>query len=172
MLFEMSEYATTMPSVNQLELHPRFSSPELRRVAAKLGVQLMAYGSGNSALIEKSPVVAEIAARVGKSPVQVALKWTLQHGVAVVAQSKTPTHIVENSPSSLEGWELSTDDMAALDAMDESYPYYWDPVATEITVGGWSCTNCTTLDCTYINKAKAKKCEICGSNKSPKKRKV
>lgn len=31
---EMEEYATVFPAVNQLELHPRFASPELRLYAA------------------------------------------------------------------------------------------------------------------------------------------
>ncbi len=34
MLKEMEEYATVLPAVNQLELHPRFASPELRVYAA------------------------------------------------------------------------------------------------------------------------------------------
>ena len=71
LLKEMEEYATVMPAVNQLELHPRFSSPELRELAAEMGVVLTGYGSGNSLIIEKSPAIAAIAKKVGKSPMQV-----------------------------------------------------------------------------------------------------
>jgi diketogulonate reductase-like aldo/keto reductase len=38
MLREMMKYAEVMPAVNQLELHPRFASPELRSVAAALTI--------------------------------------------------------------------------------------------------------------------------------------
>lgn len=37
LLLEMKEYAKVMPAINQLELHPKFSSPELRRVCKELG---------------------------------------------------------------------------------------------------------------------------------------
>merc|ERR1712176_869729 len=40
LLLEMKEYATIKPVVNQLELHPRYSSPELRKVAKEMEVVL------------------------------------------------------------------------------------------------------------------------------------
>ncbi len=46
---EMETYAIDcMPCVNQLELHPRFSSPSLRSYAEQTGLVLTGYGSGNS----------------------------------------------------------------------------------------------------------------------------
>lgn len=58
LLLEMKEYATVMPAVNQLELHPRHAAVELQKVAKEMGVVLTAYGTGNSVLIEKNPVVS------------------------------------------------------------------------------------------------------------------
>ena len=42
-----------MPAANQLELHPRYASPSLRKYAEERGIHLTAYGTGNSVLIEK-----------------------------------------------------------------------------------------------------------------------
>eukprot|EP01048_Picozoa_sp_COSAG05_P001527 COSAG05_NODE_52_length_23775_cov_49.471110_2_plen_323_part_00 len=40
LLEEMKGYATVLPAVNQLELHPRFSSPALRKLAKEMGIVL------------------------------------------------------------------------------------------------------------------------------------
>lgn len=49
LLREMEGYATQcMPCINQLELHPRFSSPSLRSYAEETGLVLTGYGTGNS----------------------------------------------------------------------------------------------------------------------------
>lgn len=49
LLREMEGYATRcMPCINQLELHPRFSSPSLRSYAEATGLVLTGYGTGNS----------------------------------------------------------------------------------------------------------------------------
>ena len=105
-----------------------------------MGCKLTGYGSGNSMLInheykhQSSLVVNDIAKRIGKSPMQIVLRWTLQKGIAVVARSRSMDHIIENAPASLLSWELSNKDMTLLDGLNEDYPYYWDPLATELTI--------------------------------------
>lgn len=56
LLEEMVEYAEIMPCVNQLELHPRYASPDLQATAKKHGVVLTGYGTGNSLGIYTDPV--------------------------------------------------------------------------------------------------------------------
>lgn len=132
LLKEMEGYATVLPCVNQVEFHPRFSHPKLQKVCKAMGIVLTAYGSGNSVRIENSPIVASIAARVNKSPLQVVLKWTLQNGVGVIPAAKQEVHIKENLE--LFDFTLSEDDMSKLNAMNEEHPYYWDPKPTQDTV--------------------------------------
>jgi diketogulonate reductase-like aldo/keto reductase len=132
LLTEMSDYATVMPCVNQLEFHPRFSSPKLQKLCKEMGIVLTAYGSGNSVKVEQSPIVAEIAARVHKSPLQVVLKWTLQLGVGVIPAARQEAHIAENLD--LFDFTLSEEDMARLNGMNEDHCYYWDPKPTQDTI--------------------------------------
>eukprot|EP01051_Picozoa_sp_SAG22_P003803 SAG22_NODE_190_length_15715_cov_21.164980_5_plen_129_part_00 len=113
-------------AVNQLELHPRFSSPSLRKHAAATGLVLTGYGSGNSVAIEKNPIVTAIAARLGCSAVAVVLKWTLARGVCVVPRTANPAKIEENI-SKAPLLPLAADDLAALDSLNEAHPYYWEP---------------------------------------------
>jgi D-xylose reductase len=124
----MDKYAAVAPAVNQIEFHPRFSSPSLRAVAASRGLVLTAYGSGNSTRLSKSPVVAAMAERLGLQPLAVVLQWTLQHGVVVIPRTANVQHMAENAAVATAGAQLSAEDMAALDALNEAHPYYWWPL--------------------------------------------
>jgi len=133
LLEEMATWAEIMPAVNQVEFHPRFACPKLIKVAEKLGVRLVGYGSALSMLMEKNPVIQEIAARTGRPPMQVILRWTAQKGVVTIPKSARPKYQAENMES-LSGPDLSPADVAAIDAINEDHPYYWLPEATIQTV--------------------------------------
>ncbi len=64
------------------------------------------------------PTLKEIAAKHGKSPAQVVLRWDLQHGVVTIPKSVTPSRIAENAD--LFDFELSDEDMARIDALNEN----------------------------------------------------
>jgi 2,5-diketo-D-gluconate reductase A len=122
----MASNVSVMPAVNQLELHPRFSSPTLRAYASESGMALTAYGSGNSANIEKNVVVARIAADYHTTPIDIVLRWTLQKGIAVIPRTATPAHMVANLASAAAP-ALTKAEVAQLDALNEDHPYYWHP---------------------------------------------
>jgi len=124
---EMDAYAAIAPAVNQLELHPRASSPALRALAAATGMALTAYGTGNSAAIERSPVVAAIAERRRTSPIGVVIQWTLQRGVTVIPRTATLAHMEANFESAAAP-ALSAEELAQLDALNEAHFYYWEPL--------------------------------------------
>ena len=125
---EMDSYVSLCKAaVNQLELHPRYSSPSLRKHADVGGYVLTGYGSGNSVAIEKSAAVKAIADRLSVHPVTVVLKWTLARGVCVVPRTADPEKIVSNiavAPT----LELTPEDLAVMDVMNEAEPYYWSPL--------------------------------------------
>ncbi|WP_030155060.1 aldo/keto reductase [Streptomyces sp. NRRL S-244] len=105
-----------VPAVNQVELHPLFPQAELRAVHATLGIATEAWsplGQGKELLT--LPAVVETAARYGRSPAQVVLRWHLQLGNVVIPKSVTPARIRENLD--VFGFELEAADLAALDAL-------------------------------------------------------
>ena len=55
-----------------------------------------------------------------KTPMQIVLKWTIQHGVAVVPRSASKEHIIENLQ--LFDFTLDDADMEAIDGLDENHP--------------------------------------------------
>lgn len=135
LLAEMETYAKVMPAANQLELHPRYASPSLRKYAKEKGIHLTAYGTGNSVLIEKdtNATVKEIAAKHGINPLAVVIRWTLHHGVSVIPRSGDAEHIRENCREIALAQQKGTkellppEDVARLDALHEEHPYYWSP---------------------------------------------
>lgn len=130
----MEKYALVMPCVNQLEFHPRASSPSLQALAKELGLVLTAYGSCNSTSIEKREetrshsVVSAIAAKYNLSTYSVILKWTLAKGVVVIPRSAKASHLKENKDACTDGIKLTDDDIKQLDTLNEAHFYYWSPM--------------------------------------------
>lgn len=85
-----------IPTLNQIELHPRFSQPEMRTVHRSLGVRTSAWsplGRGASLTI---PELRRIGHNYGKTPAQVAIRWHLQLHNVVVPKSTHAQRLREN----------------------------------------------------------------------------
>ncbi|MCW2667639.1 MAG: aldo/keto reductase, partial [Frankiales bacterium] len=61
------------------------------------------------------PVVTGIADRLGRTPAQVLVRWHLEHDTVVLPKSAARERIVANAD--VDGFALSADDVAALDAL-------------------------------------------------------
>ena len=114
-----------VPAVNQIELHPYFSQPEVQRFGAEHGILTQAwspiggitfYRDGKHTSTLKDPVIGDIARAHGTSPAQVMLRWGLQHGRSVIPKSTNPARIAENFD--VFEVELTREEMAAIDALD------------------------------------------------------
>jgi diketogulonate reductase-like aldo/keto reductase len=118
------ERSTVIPAVNQIEVHPYFSQPEVREANRQHGILTQAWspiggitayrGDGISSFDD--PVLGEIAERHGKTPAQVMLRWHLQHGRSAIPKSTHPGRIRENFD--VFDFELSADELAAIDQLD------------------------------------------------------
>jgi D-xylose reductase len=73
-------------------------------------------GEGDSAL--EQPVVAQIAARHGKSPAQVLLRWGVQRGTAVIPKSTRVERLRENLD--IFDFELAANEMAAISGLNRN----------------------------------------------------
>ena len=61
------------------------------------------------------PLIAGIAARYGKTPAQLCIRWCLQKGALPLPKSVTPARIRENVQ--VFDFTIAPEDMARLDAM-------------------------------------------------------
>jgi 2,5-diketo-D-gluconate reductase A len=116
----------TVPVLNQIELNPRLQQAELRDLHDRLGVVTQSWtplGQGRS--FDAAPVRAA-AARSGKSPAQVILRWHMQLGVSAIPRSTRAAGLAENLD--IFDFTLTADEMSAMVALDEGARCGPDPM--------------------------------------------
>lgn len=117
----------TVPAVNQIELHPAFAQRELRAFGEGHGIRTEAWGplgQGKYDLFSEQ-AVKDAATAHGVSPAQAVIRWHLQSGTIVFPKSSTPERIAQNFD--VFGFELSADEMAAIDGLDRGLRVGADP---------------------------------------------
>ena len=124
-LTTLLERSTVVPAVNQIEVHPYFAQREVQDLDAEHGILTQAwspiggitfYRDGQHSSTLEDPVIGDIAKAHDKTPAQVMLRWHLQQGRSVIPKSTNPARIAENID--VFDFELSTEELAAIDALD------------------------------------------------------
>jgi len=93
------------------------------------GILLEAWAPLVRGLRFKHPVIQKIAKAHDRKPSQVLLRYSLQKGYIPLPKSVSPSRIVENSQ--IFDFELTENDMDALDNLDEYLVTDWDPTDAE-----------------------------------------
>lgn len=117
-LCDLCENFEVLPAVNQVELHPFFQQEKSLETMKNYGVVPEAWGpfaEGKHGIFT-NPVLAEIAAKHGKTVGQVVLRWNIQRGVVVIPKSVHKNRMEEN----IAVWDFSLDgdDMKKIAALD------------------------------------------------------
>jgi len=124
-LTTLLERTTVVPAVNQIEAHPYFQQKDVQTLDAAHGTVTQAwspiggitfYRDGQHSSTLQDPVIGGIAEAHRKTPAQVMLRWHLQQGRSVIPKSTKPERIAENID--VFDFELSTEELAAIDALD------------------------------------------------------
>lgn len=119
-----------VPSVDQVELHPFNAQTELRRYAKEKGIIVTAWGPLFHGHFHEAPEsLAAIGEKYGKTAAQAVLRWHLQNGVSVIPKSVKKHRIVENAD--IFNFELSAEDMAVIDRLNQDKAYGFDPDVTD-----------------------------------------
>lgn len=117
--------AETVPAVNQFELHPTYQQRDLQQAADEAGLAVEAYAPiGKGEDLNEDAVVA-VAEAHGVTPAQAVVRWHVQSDRIVIPKSATPARIASNFD--VFGFELSDDEMAALDAVERGNRLFPDP---------------------------------------------
>jgi 2,5-diketo-D-gluconate reductase A len=106
----------TVPAVNQIELHPYLLNREVRAYDEAHGIATEAWSPIAQGEVLDDPVIAEIAARVARTPAQVVLRWHIERGDIVFPKSVTPERIRENFE--IFDFELEPGDLEQIDGLD------------------------------------------------------
>jgi diketogulonate reductase-like aldo/keto reductase len=124
-LQEVLSESPSPPAVNQVEFHPFLFQRELLDFCRTKGIQLEAYSPLVRGRRMDHPVIRAIAAQHRRTPAQVLIRWSLQHGLVVIPKSVRPERIRENA--SVFDFELTQGEMERLDSLDERAHVAWNP---------------------------------------------
>lgn len=124
-LQDLLKNTDVVPAVNQVEFHPFLYQKRLMQYCRDKGIQLEAYAPLTRGERLDHPVVVDAARRYAKTPAQVLIRWSLQHGIVVIPKSVKPERIHENSE--VFDFNISEADMRKLDSLNEDLRTCWDP---------------------------------------------
>ena len=109
--------ASIHPVANQIQLCPHITRPDhvaYDRAHDIITVGWSPLGQGKDLLNE--PTLATIAARYGKTPAQVVLRWFMELGIVAIPRSSNPERLAQNID--IFDFTLTADEVDAISALD------------------------------------------------------
>ncbi|HET9862795.1 MAG TPA: aldo/keto reductase, partial [Steroidobacteraceae bacterium] len=108
-----------LPAVNQVEWSPFGHSPRMLDFCRDNDIVIQAASPLTRARRLDDAKLGVMAARYGKTPAQLLIRWNLQLGVAPLPKANHVTHQRENL--NVFGFEILPQDMARLNALNEHF---------------------------------------------------
>jgi 2,5-diketo-D-gluconate reductase A len=105
------------PALNQVELHPHFQQRDLRAFHDAHGIATESWSPLGQGKLLDDRAITEIAAKHGRTPAQVVLRWHLDSGLITIPKSVTPSRIRENIR--VFDFALDGDDLERIAALDD-----------------------------------------------------
>lgn len=117
----------SMPSVNQIEVHPLLQQRAAQQANAQYGAVTQSWSPLSHGIIMRNAEVRRIAREHGRTPAQVVLRWHLQQGRMVVPKSVDKARLAENLQ--VGDLLLSDSELAAIDDLEQGARLGPDPRA-------------------------------------------
>lgn len=124
-LEELMTSARIQPAVNQVEFSPYLTQVNVRKFCKDNNILFESYSPLTKGKRLNDRTLLEIAGRHGKSVPQILIRWTLEQNAAVIPKSVRRDRIFENID--VFDFELSVDDLAILNNLNEDDHTSWDP---------------------------------------------
>ena len=116
-LDQLADETDTVPSVNQIEVHPYFTNEQVRAYGRDHGIVTEAWSPIAQGEVLDDPVINRIADGRGKSPAQVVLRWHIQRGDIVFPKSVSQERMKSNFE--IFDFDLDHSEMGAISALDK-----------------------------------------------------
>jgi 2,5-diketo-D-gluconate reductase A len=116
---ELSENTGEVPAVNQIEWTPFGHSLDMLSYCRANGIVVQAWSPLTRGKRLDDEKLSALAAKYGKSPAQVLIRWDLQHGVVPLPKAQRADHQRENLE--VFDFELEAPDMATLDTLNQHF---------------------------------------------------
>jgi 2,5-diketo-D-gluconate reductase A len=113
------------PVINQVELHPWLQQAGVREYDGAHAIATEAWSPLARGRILSDTTLASLAAKHGRSPAQIVLRWQLDLGNIVIPKSITPARIRENID--VFDFALDDDDRARIASLDSGQRTGKDP---------------------------------------------
>lgn len=128
-LHKLFTHSDVKPVINQIECHPRLPQMELLRWGRENNIAVEAWsplgGNRTGQTLRTNPVLEKIAAKHGKTTVQVLIRWQLERGVIVLPKSAHPERVVDNAK--VYDFALDAEDQRDIAMLDDGFRYGASP---------------------------------------------
>ena len=124
-LEEIKKYAKILPAVNQVEFHPFLYQEELLNYCKQNNIVLQAHSPLAENRGNENEAVKSIAKKYDKSPTQIFIRWSLQHGCVPIPKSTHKERIEENI--NVFDFDISSEDIEMLDGLNINLRVRADP---------------------------------------------
>jgi 2,5-diketo-D-gluconate reductase A len=117
-LDRLATESSTVPAVNQIELHPQLPQREQIADDARRGIVTQSWSPlANAGSLLRDPLLVEVAERHGRSVVQIVLAWHVRQGLVTFPKASAPDRLRQN----LEVFDidLDADDLAAIAKLED-----------------------------------------------------
>ena len=108
-----------VPAVNQVEFHPFLFQGDLLAYCQERQIRIESYCPIARAEKTKASVLQRLSEKYGKSPIQVILRWHIEHGLVPIPRSMDPQHIKANAD--IFDFSLTEEEVKQINRLDENY---------------------------------------------------
>jgi diketogulonate reductase-like aldo/keto reductase len=108
-----------VPAVNQVEFHPFLFQKDLMDYCQENDILIESYCPIARAERGDDPVLQRLAKKYDKSPVQIILRWQIEHRLVPIPRSMNPEHIRGNMD--IFDFALTDEEVRAVDGLNENY---------------------------------------------------
>lgn len=115
----LAESTGETPAVNQIEWSPFGHSEDMLRHAADRGIVIQAYSPLTRTKRLADPTLSALAARYGKTPAQILIRWNLQRGTVPLPKAGRVKHLKENID--VFDFDITEEDMSRLNRLNERF---------------------------------------------------
>ena len=130
LMHDLLSYASIAPAMLQIESHPYLTQEPLLKLCSMNNIPVTAFSplgalsyleldmAEKSESVLEQKVVLDAAARLGKTPAQVVLRWGVQRGTAIIPKTSKEHRMIENAD--LFGFELSEQEMTEISGLNQN----------------------------------------------------
>lgn len=129
---DLAEFCEVKPMVNQVETHVFNQQVKAQEIMQRYGTQIMSWGpfaEGRNNFFS-NPVLETVGKSHEKTVAQVALRYLIQRGVAVIPKSVHKERMAENL--NVFDFELNNEEMTAISGLDRGESLFFSHYDPEI----------------------------------------